>query len=183
MRLLDPKCQDLATALRAAVDLANVQVATERRITAVNNADAANGCELVALYAVQTPAGFFSADGSGPAGETVAAFSVAWYTRLNGVKVVQIQYGPAKVTRDGVVETPSLVSPGFIDQIAAAGGYPVLASERLAGMFAALLRAKKEQIDVPPEADAVYAAPGDLTAWKALADTLGSSDLLKAIGG
>jgi hypothetical protein len=181
MRLLDPKNQDLGSAIYGAFLLADAQVADGSRIAARD--PLLPQVQKMGDAVTAKPAGFVDVHGVGKAGDTVAAVSVAWYTRLNGVKVVQIQYGPAKVTRDGVAETPALVSPGYIDQIVAAGGYPVLASERLAGMFAALLRAKKDNIDVPPEADAVYAAPGDLNAWKALADTLGSSDLLKAIGG
>jgi len=189
MRLLNPTVADLAAAIEAAATLQNVQVAEANRLKGINNSDLPGGSSTVAEYVATAATGFFEAYGSGKEGEKVAAISVAWYTRLNGVKVVQLQAATPTVTREGDVETPSLVPAKYHEPLLAAGGYAVLASERLSAMFRAMRRAA-QFTETAPAAEAVLKAPGDLTAWKALADAIvdapgGSevkADLYKAIG-
>jgi hypothetical protein len=180
MRFINPEICDMINAIRGAALLADAQVAAAHRLP-VDDVPVLVPEDAVA-FMCKHPAGFVDFAGVGKAGDTVAAVSVAWYTRLNGAKVVQLLYGPTKVTRDGLAETLSLVPPEFIDQILVNGGFPVLASERLSMAFGSLLSAVKSGAKVPAEVTAVVEQPGDLNAWRALGETLPSADLLKAIG-
>jgi hypothetical protein len=122
------------------------------------------------LRFAQKPAGYYESTGAGAPGQAVAGLSVAWYTRLDGTKVVHLKYGVTKVTPAGAAEAPALVPPELRDQLLSAGGYPVFGSERLCIAFAALLYLQKQGADVSG-AEKVLQEPGDLDAWKALADS------------
>lgn len=182
MRLIDPVPAELARAIRGAALLTNAQVPAAHRLAWVGESVEA---ESIVYAFAQKPAGYYESTGAGAPGQAVAGLSVAWYTRLNGEKVVHLKYGVTKVNAAGAAEAPALVPPELRDQILSAGGYPVFGSERLCIAFAALLYLQKQGADVSG-AEKVLQEPGDLDAWKALADSAvdpkAGAEIRKAIG-
>jgi hypothetical protein len=183
MRLIDPVPAELARAIRGAALLTNAQVPAAHRLAWVGESVEA---ESIVYAFAQKPAGYYESTGAGAPGQAVAGLSVAWYTRLSGEKVVHLKYGVTKVNAAGAAEAPALVPPELRDQILSAGGYPVFGSERLTVCFAVVLSLKLKGQKISPECDKVLQEPGDLDAWKALADEMADeqagAEIRKAIG-
>lgn len=186
-RLLNPTLADVEEAIRATCVLVNTE--TKNHCERLNAT-----CDNPAIW-IQAwmhtlqhkAAGLLQTSGmvgEGVDAGRVAAISVAWFTRLDGTKVVRIFGKYAKHTAGGVVEYPCNVSPEYQEQIIANGGFCVLCAERLAMAFSYFLRVGDEK----PAFAAVVASPGDLEAWKLACDEFDginpavADDLRKCIG-
>jgi hypothetical protein len=182
MRILNPTTAKLAEAVAAMVTLTNIQTPEAGQVIT----EAAD----VAAYAEQKPGGFVELVGPGEPGDRVAAVTLAWYSRLDGARVYQLNGSTVTLTREGVAPVPALVKPKYLEQVIAAGGFPVVASERLSAVFTVLRRMKAASAEMPEGGDEVLAEPGDLKKWETLAASFSAmpggdalaADIIKAIG-
>lgn len=132
----------------------------------------------VANKVVKDTAGALDTDGGTSASSYPArtvAVAVAWFTKINGDKVVRVAASRAELANANTPVTyPYNVPAGFADGLLIADGYPVLVSDTLATIYAELHAAGD---GAGPMGKAVYENPGDATAWAAYADWLEEHDM------
>lgn len=122
------------------------------------------------IFAKGKPAGALDADGGTHASTypaTTVTLACAWYTRDNGDLVVYVRGRRWTLgAQTDAVQPPYDCPAGYVEGLIAAGGFAVLVDPVLRGIYESL----KGSAD--PMAAAVYANPGDMTAWVAYADRL-----------
>lgn len=133
--------------------------------------------ESVANAVAATTQGAWDCDGGTAASRypaTTVALAVAWFTRLDGTKVVRVRTERVHLKSAAATVTPPYVAGECAEAIIAAGGFPVLVVSRLHDVYAVTVRSEAEA--GCPFAKTLYAAPGDPLAWAVYADYLQDAD-------
>lgn len=167
MRLTNPAAEQLRTAVFAAEAASRIGKHTSNRTL-----DAAAVAEAVVKAVAAQPAGAIDFNGGTSATAYPArtcCIAVAWYTRLDGTKVVRLKGKAVRIKDAKVVPLAPYNAGEFAESVIAAGGFPALVSD---GLLSVLSQLKGTETGFGA---ALYANPGDLTAWGAFADYLDES--------
>lgn len=164
--LTNPTMSQMTAAVAAEAAFANKQRGSKNRLLTAEQVSAA------VLAVTMRPAGAFDCHGGTAASAYPASTStlaVAWYTDLQGNKLVRIRTGIAQLKDADACPLAPYNAHHMAEGLIAAGAWPALTSDVLLKGIELL---RDEGTYPAPVCRRAYDEPGDLRAWVELADEM-----------